>query len=87
MNPTVVLAMTEIGWDLGDVFAKLRTDDLVQAADVVITIGDDPTLEHAMFPTCFAESVTLILRRGSLRNSRIAWSRIPRSSREGTAKS
>ncbi len=56
--------MTEIGWDLGDAFAKLRTDDLVQAADVVIAIGDDPTLEHAMFPTCFAESVTLIHRRG-----------------------
>ena len=42
-----------------------------QAADVVIFIGDDPALEHAVFLTRFADSVTLFHRRDSLCRSKI----------------
>jgi arsenate reductase len=37
--PPVVAAMAEIGLDLGSAFPKPLTDDVVQAADVVITMG------------------------------------------------
>jgi arsenate reductase len=39
LNPAVIEAMAEIGLDLGDAFPKPLTDDVVQAADIVITMG------------------------------------------------
>ncbi len=39
LNPAVVEAMTEIGVDLGEEFPKPLTDEVVRAADVVITMG------------------------------------------------
>lgn len=39
INPTVLAAMAEIGLDLRTAFPKPLTDDVVQAADVVITMG------------------------------------------------
>jgi arsenate reductase (thioredoxin) len=39
INPAVRAAMDEIGIDLSQAFPKKLTDDAVQAADVVITMG------------------------------------------------
>jgi protein-tyrosine-phosphatase len=39
INPAVVDAMTEIGVDLSEEFPKPLTDEVVRAADVVITMG------------------------------------------------
>ena len=39
VNPAVVAAMTEMGLDLSHEFPKPLTDEFVQAADVVITMG------------------------------------------------
>ena len=39
IHATVVEAMKEIGLDLGEEFPKPLTDDVVQAADVVVTMG------------------------------------------------
>src|SRR5438045_847416 len=39
INPAVVEAMAEMGLDLSKEFPKLLSDDLVHAADVVITMG------------------------------------------------
>ncbi|ANS31455.1 arsenate reductase [Rhodococcus opacus] len=39
INPTVTLAMTEIGLDLGAEYPKPLTDDVVAAADVVVSMG------------------------------------------------
>jgi arsenate reductase (thioredoxin) len=39
INPAVTRAMEEIGVDLGEEFPKPLTDEFVQAADVVITMG------------------------------------------------
>ena len=39
INPAVVEAMEEIGLDLSQEFPKPLTDEFVQAADVVITMG------------------------------------------------
>ena len=39
INPRVVEAMAELGLDLSEQFPKPLTDDFVQAADVVITMG------------------------------------------------
>ncbi|MCI0157104.1 arsenate reductase ArsC [Leifsonia shinshuensis] len=39
LNPAVVEAMTEIGLDLSREFPKPLTDDVVRAADVVVTMG------------------------------------------------
>lgn len=39
LNPAVVAAITELGLDLSEAFPKPLTDDVVQAADVVITMG------------------------------------------------
>jgi protein-tyrosine-phosphatase len=39
INPAVVEAMAEVGVDLGEAYPKPLTDDFVQAADVVITMG------------------------------------------------
>lgn len=39
VNPTVVEAMTELGLDLSREFPKPLTDEAVEAADVVITMG------------------------------------------------
>jgi arsenate reductase (thioredoxin) len=39
LNPAVVEAMSEIGLDISEEFPKPITDELVSAADVVITMG------------------------------------------------
>jgi protein-tyrosine-phosphatase len=39
VNPLVVEAMAELGVDLTDAFPKPLTEDVVRAADVVITMG------------------------------------------------
>ena len=39
INPSVVTAMEELGLDLSKEFPKPLTDDVVRAADVVITLG------------------------------------------------
>jgi arsenate reductase (thioredoxin) len=39
INPAVLIVMNEIGLDLSREFPKPLTDDTVQAADVVITMG------------------------------------------------
>jgi len=39
INPAVVEAMDEIGLDLSQEFPKPLTDDSVQAADVIVTMG------------------------------------------------
>jgi protein-tyrosine-phosphatase len=39
LNPAVVQAMAELGVDIGDEYPKLLTDEVVRAADVVITMG------------------------------------------------
>jgi arsenate reductase (thioredoxin) len=39
LNPAVVAAMEEVGIDLSKEFPKPLTDEVVQAADVVITMG------------------------------------------------
>jgi len=39
INPAVTEAMAELGIDLTEEFPKLLTDEFVQAADVVITMG------------------------------------------------
>lgn len=39
LNPAVVTVMAELGLDMSQEFPKPLTDDVVQAADVVITMG------------------------------------------------
>ena len=39
LNPTVMAVMTELGLNLDEEFPKPLTDDVVQAADVVVTMG------------------------------------------------
>jgi len=39
INPAAVAAMAEIGMDITDEFPKPWTDEIVKAADVVITMG------------------------------------------------
>ena len=39
INPAVVEAMAELGVDMAEAFPKPLTDEAVQAADVVITMG------------------------------------------------
>ena len=39
LNPAVVVALQELGLDVGQEFPKPLTDDVVQAADVVVTMG------------------------------------------------
>jgi arsenate reductase len=39
INPTVLEAMTEVGIDMREEFPKPLTDDVVRAADVVVTMG------------------------------------------------
>jgi len=39
IDPAVVAAMTEVGVDVGEEFPKPLTDEVVRAADVVITMG------------------------------------------------
>jgi arsenate reductase (thioredoxin) len=39
INPAVVDAMTEVGLDLSKEFPKPLTDDVVEGADVVVTMG------------------------------------------------
>ncbi|MDH5333769.1 MAG: arsenate reductase ArsC, partial [Thermoleophilia bacterium] len=39
INPAVIEAMTELGVDMSEAFPKPLTDEVVRAADVVITMG------------------------------------------------
>ena len=39
INPNAVLALEEVGVDLSEAFPKPLTDEVVRAADVVITMG------------------------------------------------
>lgn len=39
VNPLVLQAMAEVGVDMGEAFPKPLTDEVVRAADVVITMG------------------------------------------------
>ena len=39
IHPAVVTAMEELGVDMNDEFPKPLTDEVVRAADVVITMG------------------------------------------------
>lgn len=39
INPEVIAAMAEVGIDLGDEYPKPLTDDVVAAADVVVSMG------------------------------------------------
>ena len=39
MNPAAVEAMAEVGIDISQEFPKPWTDDIVKAADVVVTMG------------------------------------------------
>lgn len=39
LNPAVLQVMNELGLDLSEAFPKPLTDDVVQAADVVVTMG------------------------------------------------
>ena len=39
LNPAVVAVMAELGLDMSEEFPKPLTDDVVQAADVVVTMG------------------------------------------------
>ncbi|TMM12238.1 MAG: arsenate reductase ArsC, partial [Actinobacteria bacterium] len=39
INPAVIEAMEEVGVDMGEAFPKPLTDEVVRAADVVITMG------------------------------------------------
>ncbi len=39
VNPTVVLAMAEVGIDISNGFPKPLTDEVVRDADVVVTMG------------------------------------------------
>ncbi|MGA8016959.1 MAG: arsenate reductase ArsC [Candidatus Dormiibacterota bacterium] len=39
LNPAVVEAMAELGLDIGRQFPKPLTDEVVRAADVVVTMG------------------------------------------------
>jgi arsenate reductase (thioredoxin) len=39
INPDVVVAMSELGIDIGKEFPKPMTDEVVKAADAVITMG------------------------------------------------
>lgn len=39
LHPNVILAMSELGYELGDRVPRLLTDDLARWADVVVTMG------------------------------------------------
>jgi arsenate reductase (thioredoxin) len=39
INPVVAEAMAEVGVDMGDQFPKPLTDEVVRAADIVVTMG------------------------------------------------
>ena len=39
VNPAAIAAMAEVGIDITDEFPKPWTDEIVQAADVVVTMG------------------------------------------------
>ncbi|MFJ4037094.1 arsenate reductase ArsC [Microbacterium sp. NPDC090007] len=39
LNPSVIEAITELGLDIAEAFPKPLTDDVVQAADIVVTMG------------------------------------------------
>jgi arsenate reductase len=39
VNPAAILAMAEVGIDISQEFPKIWTDEIVRAADVVVTMG------------------------------------------------
>ena len=60
LNPTVVHAMEEIGYDMSAHHPKMMTDEMIQAADRVITMGCGVNLEEmaegAICPAIFVPS-------------------------------
>jgi protein-tyrosine-phosphatase len=46
INPAAVAAMAEVGIDITNEFPKPWTDEIVQASDVIITMGCGDTLSH-----------------------------------------
>jgi arsenate reductase len=46
VNPTAVLAMQEVGIDITDEYPKPWTDEIVRAADVVVTMGCGDTCPY-----------------------------------------
>lgn len=58
LNPVVVQAMQEVGYDLSDHHPKVMTDEIADSADLVVTMGcgvslDDAT-EGAVCPAALA---------------------------------
>jgi arsenate reductase len=47
LNPVVVQAMQEIGYDLSAHYPKIMTDEMADSADLVITMGCGVSLEDA----------------------------------------
>ncbi len=61
LNPQVVEAMKEIGYDMAGHYPKLMTQEMLDSADKVITMGcgvnlDDMDSEAAVCPAVFVES-------------------------------
>lgn len=61
LNPIVVKAMEEIGYDMSLHYPKLMTPEMAESADKVITMGcgvnlDDVENEGAVCPAVFTES-------------------------------
>ncbi len=47
LNPTVLQAMDEIGYDMSAHYPKIMTDEMADSADLVITMGCGVSLEDA----------------------------------------
>ena len=47
LNPTAVQAMEEIGYDMSGHYPKLTTDEMVDTADLVVTMGCGVNLDEA----------------------------------------
>jgi len=61
LNPQVVSAMEEIGYDMSGHLPKVMTSEMIKSADKVITMGcgvdlDDLGNETAVCPAVFVES-------------------------------
>lgn len=61
LNPVAVKAMEEIGYDMSSHYSKLMTQEMVESADKVITMGcgvnlDDIENDGAVCPAVFTES-------------------------------
>lgn len=52
LNPTVVEAMHEIGYDMSGHYPKMMTDEMVDSADRIITMGCGLDVESGEGATC-----------------------------------